>query len=64
MDEVLDKVVNHEVYLFFDGFFGYHQIQITPKEHYKMAFITDWGTFVWVVMPFVLKKHHLHTKER
>jgi hypothetical protein len=41
MDEVLDKVVNHEVYLFLDGFFGYHEIQITPKDHYKMAFITN-----------------------
>ncbi len=55
MDEVLDKVVGHEVYLFLDGFFGYQQIQIASKDRYKMTFITDWGVFVWVVMPFVLK---------
>jgi hypothetical protein len=24
---------------------------IAPKE-YKIAFITDWGTFIWVFMPF------------
>jgi hypothetical protein len=50
-DEVLDKVVGREVYLFLDGFFGYHQIQIAPEDGYKM--ISE--TFVWVVMPFGLK---------
>jgi hypothetical protein len=28
---------------------------IAPKNLYKIAFITDWGTFVWVVMPFGIK---------
>jgi hypothetical protein len=54
-NEVLDKVVGHEVYSFSDSFFGYHQIQITPKDCYKTTFITDWGRFVWVVMPFGFK---------
>jgi hypothetical protein len=54
-NEVLDKVVGHEVYSFLDGFFKYHQIQIAPKDRYNTTFITDWGTFVWVVMPFGLK---------
>jgi hypothetical protein len=54
-NEVLDKVISHEVYLFLDGFFGYHQIQIALKDHYKTTFIMDWGVFVWVVMPFGLK---------
>lgn len=55
MDEILDKVVGHEVYLFLDGCSRYHQIQIACEDHYKMALITDWGAFVWVVMPFGLK---------
>ncbi len=38
IDEVLDKVVLHEVYLLLDGFFGYHQIQIAPGDGYKMIF--------------------------
>jgi hypothetical protein len=29
-EEVLDMVVGHEVYLFLDGFLGYHQITIAP----------------------------------
>jgi hypothetical protein len=45
----------HEVYSFFDGFFDYHQIMITPKNKYKIAFIINWGSFVWVVMSFGLK---------
>jgi hypothetical protein len=36
----------HEVYHFLDGFFGYHQIMIAPKDRYKNIFITNWGAFV------------------
>jgi len=39
--EVLDEVVGHEVYLFLDGFFNYHEIMIAPKNRYKTTFITD-----------------------
>jgi hypothetical protein len=53
--EVINIVAGHEVYTFFDGFFGYHQISIAPKDQYKIAFVTDWGVFVWVVMPFGVK---------
>jgi hypothetical protein len=38
-----------------DGFSEYHQIQIALEGHYKMAFIIDWGVFVWVVMPLGFK---------
>ncbi len=55
IEEVLDEVSSHEVYSFLDGFFGYHQIMIVPKDMYKIAFIIDWGTFVWVILPFGFK---------
>jgi hypothetical protein len=55
IEEVLDKMAGHEVYLFLDGFFGYHQIMIALENRYKAAFITDLVTFVLVVMPFGLK---------
>jgi hypothetical protein len=55
MKEVLDMVVGHEVYLFFDGFLGYHHIMITLEDMYKIAFVIDWGTFVSITMPFGLK---------
>jgi hypothetical protein len=28
---------------------------IVPKDMYKIAFIIDWGTFVWVILPFGFK---------
>jgi hypothetical protein len=51
----LDKAVGHEVHSFKDGFSNYHQIQIDPEDSYKTTFITNQGTFVWVVMSFGLK---------
>jgi len=53
--EVLDMVARHEVYSFLDDFLSYHQIMIMLKDRYKTTFIIDWGTFVWIVMPFGLK---------
>jgi hypothetical protein len=51
-EEVLGHMVaGHEVYSFLDGISRYHQIMIAPKNRYKSAFIIDWGTFVWIVMP-------------
>jgi hypothetical protein len=53
--KVLYMVARHEVYSFLDGFLGYHHITISPEYRYKTTFIIDWGTFVWIVMPFGLK---------
>jgi len=53
--EALNKVAGHEVYSILNGFSNYHQIMIISKDRYKTIFITDWGAFIWVVMPFGLK---------
>ncbi len=50
MEEVLDMVVRHEVYLILDGFLGYHQIMIAPEDRSRTTFIIDRGTFVWIIM--------------
>jgi hypothetical protein len=34
-DEVLENVGGQEAYSFTDGFLGYHQIKIAPKDRYK-----------------------------
>ena len=54
-DGVLDVVAGHVIYSFLDGFNGYNQIRMRPEDLEKMAFITDWGVFVVVVMMFGLK---------
>ena len=38
-----------------DGFFGYNQIQIKPKDQHDTAFIYPWGTFAYQKIPFSLK---------
>ena len=54
-DKVLDMVIGYAAYSFIDYFSGYHQVHIHPDGRYKTAFITEWGAYVWVVMPFGLK---------
>jgi hypothetical protein len=54
-DEVLDNVGGQEVYYFTDGFSRYHQIRIAKENHHKTTFATEWGSYQYTVMPFVLK---------
>ena len=54
-DEVLENVGVQEAYSFMDGFLGYHQIKIAPKDRSKTTFATEWGCFQYIVMPFGLK---------
>ena len=54
-DEVLDTIIGYATYSFIDCFSGYHQVHIHADDRYKTAFIMEWGTYVWVVMPFGLK---------
>ncbi len=53
--EVINIVARHKVYKFLNGFYGYHNISITPKDQYKTAFVTNSRVFVWVVMPLGIK---------
>jgi hypothetical protein len=48
-------VVGCEAYSFLDGYFRYHHIFIAPRDRYKTSFITNWGAFIWRVMPFGVK---------
>ena len=41
---------------FMDGFSGYNQILMSPKDMEKTTFITEWGTYYYRVMSFGLKK--------
>ncbi len=54
-NEVLYNVGGKEVYLFIDGFSGYHQMNVASKDRSKMTFMTEWGCFQYTIMPFRLK---------
>ena len=53
-DHVIERVAGAEAYNFLDGFSGYNQISIDPKDQHKMAFESKQGTSTYKVMPFGL----------
>jgi hypothetical protein len=50
--EVLNTIEGYEAYSFLDGYLGYHQIFIAIDDRYKIAFVTNWGAFIWKMMLF------------
>ena len=54
-DGVLDVVASHEMYSFLDSFSKYNKVRMEPNYQEKIAFVTEWGVFVAVVMMFGLK---------
>ena len=40
---------------FIDGFSEYNQIMMAVMDKIKTAFITEWGTYCYKIMPFELK---------
>uniref|UniRef100_A0A2N9H380 Integrase catalytic domain-containing protein n=1 Tax=Fagus sylvatica TaxID=28930 RepID=A0A2N9H380_FAGSY len=48
-------LLGHAMFSFMDGFSGYNQICMSPKDAEKTAFRTPIGNFYYTVMPFGLK---------
>nr|GFB04798.1 DNA-directed DNA polymerase [Tanacetum cinerariifolium] len=71
MDQMLERLAGNEYYYFLDGFSGYFQIPIDPKDQKKTTFICPYGTFSYKRMPFGLytklalnwEKSHFMVKE-
>ena len=55
IDVLVDNAAGHALLSFMDGFSGYNQIKMAPKDMEKTSFITPWGTCCYKVMPFGLK---------
>ena len=55
IDALVDNTAKHSLFSFMDGFSGYNQIKMAPKDMEKTTFLTMWGTFCYKVMPFGLK---------
>jgi len=53
-EEILEEVAGHKMYTFGDGYSGYHQVKIAPKDQLKTTFTTPWETFCYTIMPFGL----------
>ncbi|GJT47854.1 reverse transcriptase domain-containing protein [Tanacetum coccineum] len=52
MDQMLERLAGNEYYCFLDGFSGYFQIPIDPKDQEKTTFTCPYGTFAYRRMPF------------
>ena len=55
MDLLIDSAARSAMFLFMDGFSGYNQIKMAPKDAEKTTFRTPMGNFYYTVMPFELK---------
>jgi hypothetical protein len=53
IDQILDRLLGHVYYYFLDGYSGYNQASIAPKDQEKTIFICFYGTFL-SMMPFGL----------
>jgi hypothetical protein len=54
MEHILQRITDASRISMIDGFFGYNQISVMPKDREKTAFTTPWGTFMYAKMPFGL----------
>lgn len=54
IDQMLERLAGKEFYCFLDGFSGYFQIPIDPKDQDKTTFTCPFGTFAYRRMPFGL----------
>ena len=54
VDQMLERVAEHEFYYFLDGYSGYNQIEIALEDQDKTTFTCPFGTFAFRKMPFGL----------
>nr|GEU66095.1 reverse transcriptase domain-containing protein [Tanacetum cinerariifolium] len=54
MDQMLERLVGNEYCCILDGFLGYFQIPIDPKDQEKTTFTCPYGTFAYRRFPFGL----------
>nr|GEZ84534.1 reverse transcriptase domain-containing protein [Tanacetum cinerariifolium] len=54
MDQMLERLAGNQYYCFLDGFSGYFQIPIDPKDQEKTTFTCPYGTFAYRRIPFLL----------
>ena len=54
IDQMLDRLAGKHYYCFVDGYSGYNQIAIAPKDREKTTFTYPYGTFAFRRMSFGL----------
>ena len=55
IDVLVDNTTDNALMSFMDGFSGYNQIKIAPKDMAKTTFTIEWRIYCYTVMQFGLK---------
>ena len=55
IDQIVDSTSGCETLCFLDAYSSYHQIMMKKSDQLMMSFITPFGSFYYVLMPFDLK---------
>jgi hypothetical protein len=51
----IDSMVGSKLLCFLDAYSGYHQIKMNESDQFATLFVTPYGTYCYVTMPFGLK---------
>ena len=55
IDQIADSTSGCETLCFLDAYSGYHQITMKESDQLGTSFITPFGSFYYILMPFGLK---------
>jgi hypothetical protein len=55
IDQIVDSTAGCETLSFLDAYFGYHQIKMKESNQLATSFITPFGMYCYVTMPFGLR---------
>src|SRR5216117_1390972 len=55
IDQVVDSTAESKLLCFLDAYSGYHQVSLAESDCIKTSFITPFGAYYYITMPFGLK---------
>ena len=55
IDQIVDSTSECELLCFLDAYLGYHQISMCIDDEEKIVFVTPFGVYYYIKMPFGLK---------
>ena len=55
IDQVIDSTAGCELLSFLDAYSGFHQIPLKKEDQIKTSFITPYGAYCYITMPFGLR---------
>ena len=55
LDQIVDSTSGCEILSFLDAYSGYHQIVTKESDQLTTSFITPYGSYCYITMPFILK---------